>query len=145
MQFFDLNRQFSLSDIVTPLLTLKDLEQQEWWLAKIRVEYDCLANSECLRGQAILKSNYHIQLELDWLLHDTGHELQIQFIGIETPADSETFIIVKGAQLTGTDHQLLSTSALSLWIEGTLLPMLPNIRKEIKARLNLWDYAQYDD
>ena len=29
-------------------------------------------------------------------------------------------------------------------IDGTLLPMLPNIRKEIKARLNLWDYAEYD-
>ncbi len=37
-----------------------------------------------------------------------------------------------------------SAQALSLWIDGTLLPMMPNIRKEIKARLNLWDYVEYD-
>ncbi|WOE32264.1 MULTISPECIES: hypothetical protein [unclassified Acinetobacter] len=144
MQFFDLHRQLNLSDIITPFLTLKELEQQVWFLAKIRVEYDCLIDSEYLKGQAVLKSNHDIQIELDWLLHDTGQELQILFIGIETPAHSDTSIIIKGAQLIGTDQQILSTMAFNLWIEGTLLPMLPNIRKDIKARLNLWDYVQYD-
>lgn len=52
--------------------------------------------------------------------------------------------MVKGVQLVDEQQQLISAQALSLWIDGTLLPMLPNIRKEIKARLNLWDYVEYD-
>lgn len=51
--------------------------------------------------------------------------------------------MVKGAQLVDDAQQPLSAQALSLWIDGTLLPMLPQIRKEIKARLNLWDYVEY--
>ena len=51
---------------------------------------------------------------------------------------------MKGAQLVDAENQTLSSQALSLWIDGTLLPLMPNIRKEIKARLNLWDYVEYD-
>jgi len=123
MQFFDLSRQFKLSDILTPVKTLQDLSHQEWFLAKVRVEHDCLSDSDLVEGQVVLKSNQNIQIELEWLIQDTGYELQVLFKGVETEA---------------------SAQALSLWIDGTLLPMLPNIRKEIKARLNLWDYVEYD-
>jgi hypothetical protein len=144
MQFFDLSRQFNLSDILTPNKTLNDLEAQEWMLSKVRVEHDCLSKNELIEGQAVLKSSQNIQIELEWLIQDTGYELQVLFKGIETPASSETLVLVKGAQLIDANEQQLSAQALSLWIDGTLLPMMPNIRKEIKARLNLWDYVEYD-
>lgn len=144
MQFFDLSRQFNLSDILTPNKTLNDLETQEWMLSKVRVEHDCLSENELIEGQAVLKSSQNIQIELEWLIQDTGFELQVLFKGIETPASSETLVLVKGAQLIDVNEQQLSAQALSLWIDGTLLPMMPNIRKEIKARLNLWDYVEYD-
>ncbi|NWK75605.1 hypothetical protein HYG93_15285 [Acinetobacter sp. SwsAc6] len=144
MQFFDLSRQFNLSDILTPNKTLNDLEAQEWMLSKVRVEHDCLSENELIEGQAVLKSSQNIQIELEWLIQDTGYELQVLFKGIETPASSETLVLVKGAQLIDANEQQLSAQALSLWIDGTLLPMMPNIRKEIKARLNLWDYVEYD-
>ena len=144
MQFFDLSRQFNLSDILTPFKTLEDLGAQEWILSKVRVEHDCLSDHKLIEGQAVLKSNQNIQIELEWLIQDTGHELQVLFKGIETAAEAETFVVVKGAQLIDADQQRLSSQALSLWIDGTLLPLMPNIRKEIKARLNLWDYVEYD-
>lgn len=144
MQFFDLSRQFNLSDILTPYKTLDDLGAQDWFLAKVRVEHDCQADSELIEGQAVLKSNQNVQLELEWLIQDTGFELQVLFKGIETEASEETLVMVKGAKLIDADEQLISAQTLSLWIDGTLLPMLPNIRKEIKARLNLWDYVEYD-
>ena len=144
MQFFDLSRQFKLSDILIPVKTLQDLSQQEWFLSKIRVEHDCLSNSDLIEGQVVLKSSENIQLELEWLIQDTGYELQVLFKGIETEASEETLVVVKGAQLIDEQQQLLSAQALSLWIDGSLLPMLPHIRKEIKARLNLWDYVEYD-
>ncbi|WP_353142500.1 hypothetical protein [Acinetobacter pragensis] len=144
MQFFDLSRQFNLSDILTPYKTLEDLAAQEWVLSKVRVEHDCLADSEFIAGQAVLKSNQNIQIELEWLIQDTGHELQVLFKGIETAASEETLILVKGAKLLDTENQELTSQALSLWLDGTLLPLMPNIRKEIKARLNLWDYVEYD-
>lgn len=144
MQFFDLSRQFNLSDILTPNKTLNDLEKQEWMLSKVRVEHDCLSDNELIEGQAVLKSSQNIQIELEWLIRDTGYELQVLFKGIETAASSETLVLVKGAQLIDADEQQLSAQALSLWIDGTLLPMMPNIRKDIKARLNLWDYVEYD-
>lgn len=144
MQFFDLSRQFNLSDILTPYKTLNELGQQEWFLAKVRVEYDCLFDSEILEGQVVLKSNENIQLELEWIIQDTGAELQVLFKGIETEANEETLLLVKGAQIVDTEQNKISAQALSLWINGTLLPMLPNIRREIKSRLNLWDYVEYD-
>ncbi|MEJ2900399.1 hypothetical protein [Acinetobacter sp. NS-4] len=144
MQFFDLNRQFNLSDILTPHKTLEDLGAQEWFLSKVRVEHDCLSDSEIVEGQAVLKSNQNIQLELEWLIQDTGFELKVLFKGIETAASEETLVMVKGAKIIDANEQVISAQALSLWIDGTLLPMLPNIRKEIKARLNLWDYVEYD-
>ncbi|NNH40033.1 hypothetical protein [Acinetobacter terrae] len=144
MQFFDLSRQFNLSDILTPYKTLNELGQQEWFLAKVRVEYDCLSDSETLEGQAVLKSSENIQLELEWIIQDTGSELQVLFKGIETEANEETLLLVKGAQIVDTEQKNISAQALSLWIDGTLLPMLPNIRREIKSRLNLWDYVEYD-
>ena len=144
MQFFDLSRQFNLSDILTPFKTLEDLGAQEWILSKVRVEHDCLSDHKLIEGQAVLKSNQNIQIELEWLIQDTGHELQVLFKGIETAAETETFVVVKGAQLIDADQQKLSSQVLSLWIDGTLLPLMPNIRKEIKARLNLWDYVEYD-
>jgi len=53
MQFFNLSRQFNLNDILTPKKTLDDLGGQEWFLSKIRVEYDCLASdSNILEGQS---------------------------------------------------------------------------------------------
>jgi len=144
MQFFDLNRQFKLSDILTPYKTLDELAEQEWFLAKVRVEHDCLSDSEIVEGQVVLKSNQNIQIELEWLIQDTGFELQVLFKGIETAACEETLVVVKGAQLVDDEQQLISSQVLSLWIDGTLLPLLPHIRKEIKARLNLWDYVEYD-
>ncbi|TSH73160.1 hypothetical protein E2K73_10340 [Acinetobacter sp. RF15A] len=144
MQFFDLSRQFKLSDILTPVKTLQDLLQQEWFLSKIRVEHDCLSNSDLIEGQVVLKSSENIQIELEWLIQDTGYELQILFKGVETEASEETLVVVKGAQLIDEQQQLLSAQALSLWLDGSLLPMLPHIRKEIKARLNLWEYVEYD-
>lgn len=144
MQFFDLSRQFNLSDILTPYKTLNELGQQEWFLAKVRVEYDCLSDSETLEGQAVLKSSENIQLELEWIIQDTGSELQVLFKGIETEANEETLLLVKGVQIVDTEQKNISAQALSLWIDGTLLPMLPNIRREIKSRLNLWDYVEYD-
>lgn len=144
MQFFDLSRQFNLSNILTPYKTLNELGQQEWFLAKVRVEYDCLSDSETLEGQAVLKSSENIQLELEWIIQDTGSELQVLFKGIETEANEETLLLVKGAQIVDTEQKNISAQALSLWIDGTLLPMLPNIRREIKSRLNLWDYVEYD-
>lgn len=142
--FFDLSRQFKLSDILSPTKTLNELGQQEWFLAKVRVEHDCLSDSEQLEGQVVLQSNENIQLELEWLIQDTGFELQVWFKGVETAAEQETLVMVKGAQLVDEAQQALSAQAISLWIDGTLLPMLPQIRKEIKARLNLWDYVEYD-
>ncbi len=144
MQFFDLNRQFKLSDILTPYKTLDELAEQDWFLAKVRVEHDCLSNSEVVEGQVVLKSNQNIQIKLEWLIQDTGFELQVLFKGIETAACEETLVVVKGAQLVDDEQQLISSQTLSLWIDGTLLPLLPHIRKEIKARLNLWDYVAYD-
>lgn len=144
MQFFDLSRQFNLSDILTPYKTLNQLGQQEWFLAKVRVEYDCLSDSEILEGQVVLKSSENIQLELEWLIQDTGVELQVLFKGIETEVNEETLLLVKGAQIIDSDQNKISAQALSLWIDGTLLTMLPNIRREIKSRLNLWDYVEYD-
>ena len=144
MQFFDLSRQFNLSDILTPFTTLSDLGHQEWFLSKVRVEHDCLSDNDMIEGQAVLKSNHNIQIELEWLIQDTGHELQLLFKGIETTASEETLVIVKGAQIVDDANKKVSSQTLSLWIDGTLLPMLPNIRKEIKARLNLWDYVEYD-
>ncbi|MFC6166464.1 hypothetical protein [Acinetobacter terrestris] len=144
MQFFDLSRQFNLSDILTPYKTLNELGHQEWFLAKVRVEYDCLSDSEILEGQAVLKSSENIQLELEWMIQDTGSELQVLFKGIETEANEQTLLLVKGAQIVGGDQKKISAQALSLWIDGTLLPMLPDIRREIKSRLNLWDYVEYD-
>ena len=144
MQFFDLSRQFNLSDILTPYKTLNQLGQQEWFLAKVRVEYDCLSDSEILEGQAVLKSSENIQLELEWMIQDSGSELQVLFKGIETEANEETLLLVKGAQIVDAEQKKISAQALSLWVDGTLLPMLPNIRREIKSRLNLWDYVEYD-
>ncbi|TCB53270.1 hypothetical protein [Acinetobacter terrestris] len=144
MQFFDLSRQFNLSDILTPYKTLNELGHQQWFLAKVRVEYDCLSDSEILEGQAVLKSSENIQLELEWMIQDTGSELQVLFKGIETEANEETLLLVKGAQIVDAEQKNISAQALSLWVDGTLLPMLPNIRREIKSRLNLWDYVEYD-
>lgn|SRR5690606_10514783 len=144
MQFFDLSRQFNLSDILTPYKTLNELGHQEWFLAKVRVEYDCLSDSEILEGQAVLKSSENIQLELEWMIQDTGSQLQVLFKGIETEANEETLLLIKGAQIVDAEQKNISAQALSLWVDGTLLPMLPNIRREIKSRLNLWDYVEYD-
>ncbi|MDK1683282.1 hypothetical protein [Acinetobacter terrestris] len=144
MQFFDLSRQFNLSDILTPYKTLNELGHQQWFLAKVRVEYDCLSDSETLEGQAVLKSSENIQLELEWMIQDTGSELQVLFKGIETEANEETLLLVKGAQIVDAEQKNISAQALSLWVDGTLLPMLPNIRREIKSRLNLWDYVEYE-
>ena len=144
MQFFDLSKQFNLDDILTPSKTLDDLKGQNWYLSKIRVEYDCIHDNDILQGQAVIKSNENIQIELGWLILDTGQELQVLFKGIETMTTEETILVVKGAQLVDINHHKISSQTLSLWIDGTLLPLLPNIRKEIKARLNLWDYVEYD-
>lgn len=144
MQFFDLSQQFNLSDILTPNMTLADFSSQEWYLAKVRVEHDCVNDTDVIEGQAILKSNQNIQLELEWQIVDTGHELLLQFKGIDTPANEETLVLIKGTKLVDVQQKPVSAHALSLWIDGTLMPMLPNIHKDIKARLNLWDYVEYD-
>jgi len=144
MQFFDLSQQFNLSDILTPNMTLEDFSSQEWYLAKVRVEHDCVNDTDAIEGQAILKSNQNIQLELEWQIVDTGHELLLQFKGIDTPANEETLVLIKGTKLVDVQQKPVSAHALSLWIDGTLMPMLPNIHKDIKARLNLWDYVEYD-
>ena len=78
------------------------------------------------------------------MIQDTGSELQVLFKGIETEANEQTLLLVKGVQIVGDDQKKISAQALSLWLDGTLLPMLPNIRREIKSRLNLWDYVEYD-
>jgi len=144
MQFFDLSRQFKLSDILTPNKTLQELSAQEWFLAKIRVEHDFISDTEVIEGQAIIQSNENIQIELEWLIQDSRYDLQVLFKGVETEVNEETLVVVKGAKLVDEQQQLLSSQALSLWIDGTLLPLLPNIRREIKSRLNLWDYVEYD-
>jgi len=140
MQFFDLSQQFNLSNILTPYKTLDDLAKQEWVLSKVRIEHDCLSDQDNIEGQVVLKSNENIQIELEWLIQDTEHELLIQFKGIETPVTEETFVLIKGES-----RSPLSSSALSLWLDGTLFPLLPQLRQQIKARLNLWDYVEYDD
>lgn len=144
MQFFDLSRQFKLSDILTPNKTLQELSAQEWFLAKIRVEHDFISDTEVIEGQAIIQSNENIQIELEWLIQDSGYDLQVLFKGVGTEVNEETLVVVKGAKLVDEQQQLLSSQALSLWIDGTLLPLLPNIRRDIKSRLNLWDYVEYD-
>ncbi|OIJ37659.1 MULTISPECIES: hypothetical protein [Acinetobacter] len=144
MQFFDLSRQFKLSDILTPNKTLQELSAQEWFLAKIRVEHDCISDTEVIEGQVIIQSNENIQIEMEWLIQDSGYDLQVLFKGVETEVNEETLVVVKGAKLVDEQQQLLSSQALSLWIDGTLLPLLPNIGREIKSRLNLWDYVEYD-
>lgn len=143
MQFFDLSQKFNLHDILVPRQTLDDLKAQEWFLSKVRVDHDCLSEHDFLEGQAILKSNQNIEIELEWHIVDTGHMLQVLFVGIETVVTEQTYIVVKGAQIVDKAQQKISAQALSLWIDGTLLALLPNIRTEIKARLNLWDYVEY--
>ena len=145
MQVFDLSRQFNLNDILVPYKTLDDLGRQEWFLSKVRVEHNCLSESDLLEGQVVLKSNENIQIELEWLILDTGFELQVLFKGIETETNEETLLLVKGVQIIDVEQKKISAQALSLWLDGTLLPMLPKIRTEIKARLNLWDYVEYDN
>ena len=144
MQFFDLSTQFNLNDILVPRQTLADLKDQEWSLSKVRVEYDCIQEHDILQGQAVLKSNQNIEVELEWKIVDTGHELQVLFKGIETITLDETFVVVKGVQIIEENQCAITSQVLSLWIDGTLLPLLPHIRQDIKARLNLWDYVQYD-
>jgi hypothetical protein len=131
MQFFDLSRQFNLSDILTPHKTLEDLGAQEWFLSKVRVEHDCLSDSEIVEGQAVLKSNQNIQLELEWLIQDTGFELKVLFKGIETAASEETLVMVKGAKLIDANQQLISAQALSLWIDGSCCRCCPISAKKL--------------
>ncbi|MDQ9021390.1 hypothetical protein RFI02_09760 [Acinetobacter sichuanensis] len=145
MQFFDLSQKFNLDDILIPHHTLDELKMQEWFLSKVRVDHDCLSTNDFLEGQAILKSNKNIEIELEWQIIDTGHSLQVLFKGIETVVSEQTLIVVKGVHLIDAAQRKISTQAFSLWIDGTLLPLLPNIRSEIKARLNLWDYVEYTD
>ena len=145
MQFFDLSTQFNLNDILVPRKTLDDLKGQSWFLSKIRVEYDCIQEHDILQGQVVLKSNQNIEIELEWQIVDTGHELQVLFKGIETITLDETFVVVKGAQIIDENQCAITSQVLSLWIDGTLLPLLPHIRQDIKARLNLWDYVEYAD
>lgn len=144
MQFFDLSRQFNLDEMIVPPTTLDDLNQQDWFLAKIRVEHDCINESETIEGQVVLKSNSNIQIELEWQIQDTGQELQVVFKGIETETKDQSWILVKGAKLCDAEQNKLSVQALSLWIDGTLFNLVPHIRREIKACLNLWDYVDYD-
>ena len=145
MQFFDLSQKFNLDDILIPHHTLDELKMQEWFLSKVRVDHDCLSTNDFLEGQAILKSNKNIEIELEWQIIDTGHSLQVLFKGIETVVSEQTLIVVKGVHLIDAAQRKISTQAFSLWIDGTLLALLPNIRSEIKARLNLWDYVEYTD
>ncbi len=144
MQFFDLQRQFNFNDFLNPNLTLKELGGQAWFLAKVRVEHDCIDETAHLQGQVVLQSDQNIQIELDWVIQDTGHELQVLFKGIETHDFGSSRLLVTGAQLVDQDQQVISAQTLSLWLDGTLLPMLPSLRRDIKSRLNLWDYVEYD-
>jgi hypothetical protein len=144
MQFFDLNRQFNFNDLLTPNITLQQLGGQDWFLAKVRIEHDCLNESPNLFGQVVLQSDQSIQIELDWVIQDTGHALQVLFKGVETQDFGASRLLVTGAQVVDQAQQVISAQALSLWIDSTLLPMLPQLRRDIKARLNLWDYVEYD-
>lgn len=145
MQFFDLSRQFNLDEIITPPQTLDELAQQNWFLAKVRIEHDCVDESETLAGQVVLRSNFNIQIELEWIIQDTGYELRVLFKGIETETSDQSWVMVKGAKLCDANQNAVSAQALSLWIDGTLLPLIPHLRHEIKTRLNLWDYVEYAD
>ena len=151
MQFFDLNRQFNLNDLLIPRQTLAQLAQQEWYLSKVRVEYDCLTEqaSDVMQGQVILQSNQNIQIELDWILHDTGQELNLLFLGIDTEVEENStaqhYIIVKGAEIVDQNQKKLSSHALCLWLDGTLFSLLPHLRQAVKSRLNLWNYVTYAD
>ena len=132
MQFFDLSRQFNLSDILTPYKTLNELGHQEWFLAKVRVEYDCLSDSEILEGQAVLKSSENIQLELEWMIQDTGSELQVLFKGIETEANEETLLLVKGAQIVDNEQKKISLVIKNLYAELDVLSSKLNKLLKIK-------------
>ena len=145
MQFFDLSRQFNLNDLLIPSLNLNELSQQEWFLAKIRVDHDCIHENDSVEGQVIIQSNQNVQIELEWLIFDSGYDLQVLFKGIETEVNQQTLLCIKGAKIIDDQKEPISTHALSLWIEGTLLPLLSNIRCEIKLRLNLWDYVGFSD
>ena len=144
MQFFDLSRKFNLDNILTPRKTLTELQQQEWFLSKVRIEHDCLTDTQIISGQVVLCSNEKTEIELEWLIEDTGYSLNVLFKGIETVENETTMMMIKGAVLVDQNDQCISILALKLWIDGTLLPMLPGIRTEIKSRLNLWDYASSD-
>ena len=50
MQYFDLSRQFNLNDLLIPSLNLTELSQQEWFLAKIRVDHDCIDTNDSVEG-----------------------------------------------------------------------------------------------
>lgn len=145
MQFFDLSRQFNLNDLLIPSFNLNDLSRQNWFLAKIRVDHDCINDNDSIEGQAIIQSDQSVQIELEWTIFDSGHDLQVLFKGIETEVNQQTLLCIKGAKIIDDQKDPISTHALSLWIEGTLLPLLPNIRREIKSRLNLWDYVEFSD
>ncbi len=145
MQFFDLSQSFHLNDIFIPKMTLDNLSGQNWILAKIRTEHDCLQETSPLQGQVVLKSNQNIFIELSWKIEDTGHALHVLFKGIETQEQDETLILVQGATLLDENEDKISTQALMLWLDGTLLPMLPNLRQAVKTYLNLWDYVEYQD
>ena len=145
MQFFDLSRQFNLDQMITPSYNLNELAEQDWFLAKVRVEYDCLNASDSVAGQVVLKSNCNVEIELAWIIQDTGHALHVLFEGIETQSTPHSGVMLKGARLCDVNQKPLSAQALSLWIDGTLLPMLPHLRREIKAHLNLWDYVEYEN
>src|SRR5690606_39965987 len=97
-----------------------------------------------VQARVVLKVSANSQLELVSLMQDSSYELQVLCKGVQTEATRETGIMLKGAQLVDGQQRVLSAQALSLWIDGTLLPMVPEIRQEIKARLNLWDYVEYD-
>lgn len=143
MHFFDLSENSTRTHYPTAM-TLQQLSEQDWYLAKVRVEYDCIDTESGTQGQVVLRSDANIELELAWQIIDTGHELQVIFQGIESHVKCSSYAVVKGTQLIDHSANVLSTAALSLWIDGILLPMLPNLRSEIKARLNLWDYVEYD-
>ena len=145
MQFFNLSRQFNLNDLLIPSLNLTELSQQEWFLTKIRVDHDCIHENDSVEGQVIIQSNQNVQIELEWTIFDSGYDLQVLFKGIETEVNQQTLLCIKGAKIIDDQKEPISTHALSLWIEGTLLPLLPNIRREIKLRLNLWDYVGFSD
>lgn len=144
MQFFDLNHQFPRDAHCPPIFTLEELNKHHWFLAKVRVEYNCLSKQELVSGQAVLQSNHNLQIELDWVIHDTGHELQVLFKGIETNEYGASRLLVTGAQLVDQQQHLVSVQALSLWIDSSLLSMLPKLRRDIKSYLGLWDYVEYD-